>query len=60
MIKTRRAFGYHKQTGKLLDLGDTIDGALKANMMVKDFEKELIRINPQLDITFKIEKKKKW
>lgn len=57
MTRTRRAVGYHRKTGKLFDLGDTVEGALKANMMLKDYEKELIRINPQLDITFKLEKR---
>lgn len=54
-MKTRRAYGYHKESGKLFDLGDTVEDALKANMMVSDYEKELVRINPQLEITFKIE-----
>jgi hypothetical protein len=53
-IKTRRAYGYHKETGKLFDLGDTVDAALNANMMVKDYEKSLIQANPQLNITFKV------
>lgn len=57
MKKTRRAYGYHRKAGKLFDLGDTVEGALKANMMVKDYEKSLIEANPQLDITFKIEKR---
>ena len=39
------------------DLGDTVDAALKTNMMVKDYEKALVAANPQLDITFKIESK---
>lgn len=56
-MKTRKAYGYHRETGRLLDLGDTIEAALKANMMVKDYEKALVKANPQLEITFKIEKK---
>ena len=56
-LRTRRAYGYHKETGKLLDLGDTVDAALKANMMVRDYESSLIKANPQLDIAFKIEDK---
>ena len=55
-LKTRRAYGKGKN-GDLYDLGDTVEQALKANMMVRDFEKELIRMNPQLEITFKIEEK---
>ena len=57
MVKTRVAYGYHRESGKLLCLGDTVDAALKANMMVRDFEKALVKANPQLEITFKIEKK---
>lgn len=53
-LKTRRAYGKGKN-GNIYDLGDTVEQALKANMMVKDFEKELIKLNPQLEITFKIE-----
>lgn len=56
MKKTRIAYGYHRETGRLLNLGDTVEGALKANMMVKDFEKALKEANPQLEITVKIEK----
>jgi hypothetical protein len=57
MTKTRIAYGYHKGSGKLYDLGDTIENALKANMMYREYEKQLIAANPQLEITFKIEKK---
>ena len=53
-MKTRIAYGKHSN-GNLYDLGDTVEQALKANMMVRDFEKELIKINPQLEITFRIE-----
>jgi hypothetical protein len=53
--KTRMAYGTHKESGKTYILGDTVDAALKANMMVRDYEKELIRLNPQLEITFKVE-----
>ena len=55
-LKTRRAYGKGKN-GNIYDLGDTIDAALKANMMVRDYEKELVRTNPELEITFKIETK---
>lgn len=57
MIKTRRAYGEHAN-GNTYDLGDTIDAALKANMMYRDYEKQLIAANPQLKITIKIEPKK--
>ena len=50
------AYGLHKETKQLYCLGDTVKQALNANMMIKDFEKELIKLNPQLNITFKIEK----
>ena len=53
--KTRVAYGFHKETGKLFNLGDTIEQALKANMMYRDYEKQLVKLNPQLEITFKIE-----
>lgn len=55
--KTRIAYGTLKSTGKLIMTQDTIAEALKANMMVRDYEKELVRLNPQLDITFKVESK---
>lgn len=58
MKKTKRAYGYHRETGRLFDLGDTIDAALNANMMVKEYEKLLIAANPQLEVTFKIERRK--
>jgi hypothetical protein len=56
MLKTRRAYGTDA-SGKVYDLGDTVDQALKANMMVRDFEKELIKLNPQLEIEIRIEEK---
>ena len=52
--KTRKAYGTHKDTGKIFDLGDTVDAALKENMMVKDYEKALVAANPQLEISFKV------
>ncbi len=55
-MKTRIAYGEHAN-GNIYNLGDTVEGALKANMMVKDYEKELVRINPQLKITFRVEEK---
>ena len=54
-MKTRIAYGYHKGKGQLFELGDTVKQALQANMMVKDYEKSLVELNPQLEITFKIE-----
>lgn len=56
MGKTRMAYGILKSTGKLVMTQDTVKEALKANMMVKDYEKELIKINPQLNISIKIER----
>lgn len=58
MLKTRVAYGYHRDSGRLLILGDTVEAALKANMMVRDYEKALIAANPQLEITVKVESKK--
>jgi hypothetical protein len=55
-IKTRKAYGEHSN-GNTYYLGDTVDAALKANMMVRDYEKELVKLNPQLKITFKVEEK---
>lgn len=55
-LKTRRAYGY--ADGKKYDLGDTVDAALKANMLVKDYEAKLVELNPQLEITFMIEEKR--
>lgn len=54
-MKTRIAYGRHKESGNLYILGDTVEAALKANMMVKEYEKKLIEYNPQLEITFKVE-----
>lgn len=55
-MKTRKAYGYHKESGKTFFLGDTVAKALEANMMVRDYEKALVNLNPHLEITFKIEK----
>lgn len=55
-LKTRIAYGEHSN-GNIYNLGDTVEEALKANMMVRDYEKELIKLNPQLKITFKIEER---
>ena len=53
--KTRIAYMYLKKTGKLIGTEDTVKEALRANMMVKDYEKGLVEVNPQLEITFKVE-----
>lgn len=55
-MKTRKAYGTHKVTGKIFYLGDTVAKALEANMMVREYERALISNNPQLDITIKVEK----
>lgn len=54
-VKTRVAYGTDKD-GKVFNLGDTVAAALKVNMLVKDFERDLIRANPALKIAFKIER----
>lgn len=54
-VKTRVAYGYLKSTDRLIMTEDTVKEALRANMMVRDYEKELIRLNPQLDIKIIIE-----
>lgn len=54
-MKTRKAYGYHRESGKLFDLGDTVKKALMANMTVRDYERSLVKLNPQLEITFKVE-----
>ena len=56
-MKTRVAYGYLEKTGKLVMQEDTIAEALKAKMMVRDYEKELIALNPQLRIEVKIEER---
>jgi len=53
-MKTRHAYGTHAN-GNRYDLGDTVNAALKVNMMVKDYETELRKANPQLDIVIVIE-----
>ena len=56
MNKTRIAYGKHAN-GNIYRLGDTVEAALKANMMCREYEKRLIAANPQLEITIKIEPK---
>jgi hypothetical protein len=54
--KTRVAYGYLKETGKLVVRMDTLKEALNANMMVRDYEKEFIKANPQLKVNIVVEK----
>ena len=54
-MKTRIAYMYLKETGELRGTEDTVKSALKANMMVRDYEKSLIELNPQLDIKIRVE-----
>lgn len=54
MKKTRMAFMTLKSTGKLIATEDTVAEALRVNMMVRDYEAELVKLNPQLDIEFKV------
>lgn len=55
--KTRVAYAIPKdKSTEQYRLCDTVDEALKANMLVKDYEKQLIESNPQLDITIVIER----
>ena len=56
-MKTRIAYGIHKKTKKEFFLGDTVEGALNANMMCKDYEKALMAANPQLEIAIRIERR---
>jgi hypothetical protein len=53
-IKTIHAYGTFSD-GRVFDLGDVVDMALRANMMVNDCKKALIKANPQLVIEFKVE-----
>lgn len=57
--KTRVAYAIpkDKSTGKY-PLCDTVEEALKSNMLVRDYEEQLIKSNPQLDITIVIERVK--
>lgn len=55
--KTRVAYATPKDTtdAKIFRLCDTVEESLKANMLVKDYEKQLVEKNPHLNIIFKIE-----
>lgn len=52
--KTRKAYGTH-ENGNTYYLGDMVEQAIKANMMVRDYEAKLIAANPQLKIEIRIE-----
>lgn len=56
-MKTRVAYFAPKGStqNEFCKLCDTVEEALKANMLVKDYEKQLIELNPQFNIIFKIE-----
>jgi hypothetical protein len=53
--KTRVLYGYLKSTGELIHRTDAVDEALQANMMVRDWEKEFVKANPQLDVKVMVE-----
>jgi hypothetical protein len=53
--KTRKAYGTGA-SGITIYLGDMVQEALKANMMVRDYEKALMAANPQLKIEIRIER----
>lgn len=53
-MKTRVAYAIGKNN-KQYRLCDTVHEALKKNMMVSDFEKNLIENNKNLNIVIKIE-----
>ena len=56
MSKTRVAY-YIDEGGNPQLLGDTIDAALEANITVKEYERQLIESNPDLEIIINIEPK---
>jgi hypothetical protein len=57
-FKTRVAYGKHKQNGNVCVIcADTVEASLKNRMMVKDFEKQLARNNPEYNLTFRIEER---
>lgn len=53
--KTIKAYGTNPENGKIYDLGDIVSMALRANMLVSDYKKDLVKANPQLNIVFKVE-----
>lgn len=53
--KTRVLYGYLRSSGKLVVRFDLVEEALKFNMMVRDYEEEFIKVNPQLDVKVKVE-----
>lgn len=57
-FKTRVAYGKHKQSGNVCVIcADTVEASLKAHMMVKDYERQLAQLNPEYDLTFRIEER---
>lgn len=56
--KTRVAYATLKGVSNtnVFRLCDTVEEALKANMHVRDYEKQLVEVNPKLNITFKVER----
>jgi len=54
--KTRKAYGIDVH-GNICLLGDTVANALKENMMVTEYEKRLIELNPHLKIEIRVEDK---
>ncbi len=53
--KVRIAYGYSKKTGELIVTENTVNEAIKVNMLVTDYEEQLKKSNPQLEWEFKIE-----
>ena len=54
-MKSKTRIAYAEGENGMYKLCDTIEEALKANMMFRDYEKQLIKLNPQLKIIIKIE-----
>lgn len=57
-LKTRTVYGKDIRSGmEYLLCSDSVAESLRLNMLVKDYEKILARLNPQLEITVKITEK---
>jgi hypothetical protein len=54
-MKTRVAYKIDPKTGKETKLFDTIQKALDANMLVKDWERMYISANPESKIEIRVE-----
>jgi len=54
-MKRKTRIAYAEGENGMYKLCDTIEEALKANMMFRDYEKQLIKLNPELKIIVKIE-----